>query len=86
VKEEFRKEFSDIDFSVYSSIAGELDFVKEFDGENWILTIDIPEGLKNLRITILPDNIQVVPEFGIIAVLIFAVSIGTLIMLNKKRI
>ncbi len=55
-------------------------------GNNKVLTFTIPAETEDVEIVVIPENISVVPEFGVIAALILAVSIGALVVLSRKSI
>jgi predicted secreted protein with PEFG-CTERM motif len=55
-------------------------------GNNKVLTFTIPAETEDVEIVVIPENISVVPEFGVIAALILAVSIGALVALSRKSI
>ncbi len=64
----------------------EVDAQVSSQGNNSIVTFKVPNGTEQAEIVIAPEDISVVPEFGVIAVLILALSIGALIALSKKQI
>ncbi len=55
-------------------------------GNNKVLTFTIPAETEDVEIVVTPENISVVPEFGVIAALILAVSVGALVALSRKNI
>jgi len=64
----------------------EVDAQVSTQGNNKVLTFTVPAETADVEIVVIPENISVVPEFGVIAVLILAVSIGALVALSRKNI
>jgi len=77
--------FETVDFIVLVDVE-EVEPTVSTQGNNKVLTFTIPAGTEEVEIVIIPENIRVVPEFGVIAVLILAVSIGALVALSRKNI
>ncbi|MFN4336110.1 MAG: PEFG-CTERM sorting domain-containing protein [Candidatus Nitrosocaldus sp.] len=88
IKNEFRDQFKNIEefiaFSEEADVELEAKVTKHTDTEATI-EIDIPAGIETLEIVITPENIAVVPEFGVIAALILAVSIGAFIAVSRRQ-
>ncbi len=87
IKEEFRDQFRNIEFIAFSEENDtELEAkVTNHTANEATLEIDIPAGIETLEIVIVPENIAVVPEFGVIAALILAVSIGAFIAVSRRQ-
>lgn len=75
----------------------EVDFIVLADGEevpaqvsmqdnNKVLTFTVSAGTEQAEIVVTPENISVVPEFGVIAALILALGIGAFIALSRKQV
>lgn len=87
IRNEFRDQFMDIGFIAFSEEADmELQAeVTTHTTNEATIEIDIPAGIETLEIVITPENIAVVPEFGVIAALILAVSIGAFIAVSRRQ-
>ncbi len=86
IKEEFRGQFRNIEFIAFSEENDtELEAKVTNTGNEATIEIDIPAGIETLEILITPENIAVVPEFGVIAALILAVSIGAFIAVSRRQ-
>ncbi len=77
--------FNEVQFLVLAD-GEEVDAQVSAQGNNSIVTFTVPAGTEQVEIVIAPEDIRVVPEFGVIAALILALSIGTLIALSRKQI
>jgi predicted secreted protein with PEFG-CTERM motif len=77
--------FNEVEFIVLAD-GEEVDAQVSAQGNNRIVTFTVPAGTEEVEIVVVPENIRVVPEFGVIAALILALSIGTLIALSRKQI
>jgi predicted secreted protein with PEFG-CTERM motif len=77
--------FNEVEFIVLAD-GEEVDAQVSTQGNNSIVTFTVPAGTEQVEIVVAPENIRVVPEFGVIAALILALSIGTLIALSRKQI
>jgi predicted secreted protein with PEFG-CTERM motif len=77
--------FNEVEFIVLAD-GEEVDAQVSTQGNNRIVTFTVPAGTEEVEIVVVPENIRVVPEFGVIAALILALSIGTLIALSRKQI
>ncbi len=77
--------FNEVQFLVLAD-EEEVDAQVSAQGNNSIVTFTVPAGTEQVEIVIAPEDIRVVPEFGVIAALILALSIGTLIALSRKQI
>ncbi|MEM2923652.1 MAG: PEFG-CTERM sorting domain-containing protein [Candidatus Nitrosocaldus sp.] len=87
IRDEFRDQFRNIELIAFSEEA-ETDIpvnVTEHTADGATLEIDVPAGLSTLEIVITPENIAVVPEFGVIAALILAAGIGTFIVVSRRQ-
>ncbi len=87
IRDEFRNQFMDIEFIIFSEeVDREIPVnVTRHTANEATLEIDVPAGLSSLEIVIVPENIAVVPEFGVIAALILAAGIGTFIVVSRRQ-
>ncbi len=87
IRDEFRAQFMDVDFIAFSEETdAEIQAnVTKHTADEATLEIDVPADISTLEIVIAPENIAVVPEFGVIAALILAAGIGTFIVVSRRQ-
>ncbi|MEM0029381.1 MAG: PEFG-CTERM sorting domain-containing protein [Candidatus Nitrosocaldus sp.] len=88
IRDEFRDQFMDIEEFIVFSEEADTEFpvnITRHTANEATLEIDVPAGVETLEIVIAPENIAVVPEFGVIAALILAVSIGAFIAVSRRQ-
>ncbi len=77
--------FNEVDFIVLAD-GEEVEVQVSTQGNNKVLTFTIPAGTEQAEIVVTPENISVVPEFGVIAALILALGIGAFIALSRRQV
>ncbi|MCS6767437.1 MAG: PEFG-CTERM sorting domain-containing protein [Candidatus Nitrosocaldus sp.] len=87
IRDEFRGQFMNVEFIPFSEEA-DADIpvnVTRHTADEATLEIDVPAGIESLEIVVAPENIAVVPEFGVIAALILAAGIGAFIAVSRRH-
>lgn len=77
--------FNEVDFIVLAD-GEEVDVQVSTQDNNKVLTFTVPAGTEQAEIVVVPENISVVPEFGVIAALILALGIGAFIALSRRQV
>ncbi len=77
--------FDEIEFIILADIE-EVNANISQEGDKKIVTFTIPAQTEEIEIIITPEDITVVPEFGVIAILTLTLSIGILLIWIKRSI
>jgi len=75
--------FNEVEFIVLADVE-EVDANISQEGDKKIITFTVPALTEEVEIIITPEDVTVVPEFGIIAMLTLTLSIGILLMWIKR--
>jgi len=75
--------FNEVEFIILADVK-EVDANISQEGDKKIITFTVPALTEEVEIIITPEDVTVVPEFGIIAMLTLTLSIGILLMWIKR--